>query len=186
MFSAQIPNFIDSYTALRDYANNANFKAIKNPVDGVEYPFICDEIPTKVRQEIACELAKTHGRQIKINAMFMRMSPKGVNAPHAAHVDISMGSYSLMLYLNDRQDAGTTFLKHDETGICYAPQLQEYADKLTADQNNLDAFSRTMFCPMEQNKALIFDAGILHCAEPVGGFGDDQTDSRMVLTCFYD
>ena len=180
-----IDDFIDSYAELRKYADTAIFKTEKNPADGVEYPLICKEIPSAVRQEIVAKLSKIANAMVNVSAMFMRLSPEGVHVPHIAHTDNSMGRYSLMLYLCDNDNAGTSFLRHRETGITYAPESQACVDIVTKDQNNLDAWACTGTVAMKQNRAFIFDAANFHCAEPVGGFGQTQKDARLVLTAFF-
>lgn len=180
-----IDGFISSYGDLREYANTAKFETEVNPVDGVEYPHICKEIPQAIRSEIIIKLSKAVGKMINVGAMFMRMSPEGVNVPHMAHTDNSMGAYSCMLYMNDNDFAGTSLLRHRETGISYAPESDKYLGPVLKDQNNVSAWVKIAGVTMKQNRAFIFDAGNFHCAEPVGGFGDTQENSRLVLTVFF-
>ena len=174
-----IDNFLDSYDELKRYSLSCRFEDVANPVDGVIYPNICTEIPKRVQDEILS----------KINTdsfyMFLRMSPRGVRVPHIAHTDNSMGDSSLMLYLNDGV-GGTSLLRHKLTGCCYAPEDPGFAEILSHDVNNQDSWAVTDSVDMVQNRALIFDAHRFHRADPVFGFGSDQSNSRIVLTCFYD
>jgi len=185
MIAHTVDNFLDSYSDLREYANTAKFEDIENPVDGVTYPLICRDVPDETVSEIAITLSKIMGRMVKLEATFLRLSTEGVDVPHIAHTDKSMGDYSLMLYLNDNPKAGTSFLRHKETGMCYHPESEEFIKIARRDQNNVDAWRINSSVEMQQNRATIFDSGYFHCAQPVGGFGDDQLNGRIVLTCFF-
>jgi hypothetical protein len=180
-----LDNFLENYRELKNHAISCSFSDVVNPVDGVTYPFINKEIPESIVNEAKEKLAEIFG-EIKINAIFLRMSPAGVSAPHMAHTDISMGRYSLMLYLNENNSAGTGLLVHKETGIAFTPESQYFADIVVSDQNNCDAWHVTEMAKMKENRAAIFDANRFHCALPVGGFGESQSESRIVLTVFFD
>jgi len=180
-----IDSFLENYSELKKHSLSCSFSDIVNPVDGVAYPFINKDIPESIVSEAQEKLSEIFG-DVKINAIFLRMSPAGVGVPHMAHTDISMGRYSLMLYLNDKDGAGTGLLTHKETGIAFTPESQYFADIVIADQNNCDAWHITEMAHMKENRAAIFDANRFHCALPVGGFGDSQSESRIVLTVFFD
>jgi hypothetical protein len=96
-----------------------------------------------------------------------------------------MGKYSLMLYLNSNPEGGTALVRHAEMGITYAPQNNLLVNAITHDQNNIHAWIESNRVEMKENRAFIFDARNLHCALPIGGFGKNQDDSRVVLTCFF-
>lgn len=180
-----IDRFLKSYPELRQYADTAEFKDEANPYDGVVYPLICKAIPNKIKQEIAVNLSKLMQRMVKINAMFLRLSTKGVSVPHAVHTDLSMGDHSLMIYMNTNANAGTSFVRHNESGMTYQPESQEFVDVAVRDQNRPECWTRINTVPMAENRACIFDAGVFHCAEPIGGFGENQKEGRMVLTAFF-
>lgn len=179
-----VDNFLESYPALRQYADTAVFEDEINPVDNVVYPFICKAIPEGIRQEVIHRISRFLNRIPICPTVFMRMSPAGVKPPHYAHTDKSMGDYSLMLYMTDGA-GGTAILRHKESGICYNPENQFYVDQVNTDMNNPDAWESVARVPMAQNRAAIFDASFFHAAMPYGGFGNDQTDARMVLTVFF-
>jgi hypothetical protein len=180
-----ISDFIDSYKIIKEYSLVCNFSDVVNPYDGVVYPHICTDMPDPVKSEINKKLTAMFG-SVKINAIFLRMSPEGVNAPHMAHTDNSMGTKSLMLYLFDREDAGTAMLRHLETGAAYAPTNNSYLQPLIEDMNNKDAWVITERTYAKENLAVIFDADRFHCALPVGGFGESQKNARIVLTVFFE
>jgi hypothetical protein len=159
------------------------FKDEVNPVDGVNYPLICKDIPKEIESEIIQGLGICMDRPVRNPMIFMRKSPKGIDCPHQVHSDCSMGKYSLMLYMNDGA-GGTSFVKHKRSGITYSPEDSEFLDIIHKDQNNADAWEIIDYCPMRPNRAFIFDSRRLHRAEPIGGFGRGK-DSRIVLTCFF-
>lgn len=177
-------NFIDTYADLKQFARVATFGYIENPSDGVVYPCICAEVPGHVREEIITKVTKIISREPENITMFMRRSPKGVDVPHIAHHDLVMGAYSLMLYLNDNDEAGTAFIRHKETGMCYAPESPAFLKIAQHDQNLPTEWAILEMIKMKENRVVIFDAGVFHCAMPIGGFGQGA-DSRTVLTCFF-
>jgi hypothetical protein len=179
-----IDNFLESYGALKDHIRCCNFSDIANPVDGVVYPFINLSVPDVVRSELDRRIESIIGRAPENSTVFLRRSPKGVSVPHVAHTDISMGRLSLMLYCNEYEGGGTAFLRHRETGICYSPESQEYVELMQKDQNSPDKWAVVDMAHMEENRAVIFDAGKFHCAMPVGGFGEGF-EARTVLTVFF-
>lgn len=182
-----VDRFLPSFDKLKEYTKTAVFKDEVNEVDGVIYPLICKEIPSYILDELVEKLSKIDGKEPKINAVFMRRSPKGVHCPHKVHTDNSMGSRSLMLYMDDISDVlyGTSLLQHKETGAKDARHSPEVITKLIWDQNNDDAWDIYQMNYGHPNRAFIFDAHLLHRAEPIGGYGEDS-EARTVLTCFYD
>lgn len=179
-----IDDFLSSYKDLKDYSETAYFGDIVNPVDSVVYPYICDVIPHAVRQELLAKLNQMLGRDAEGVTIFMRRSPKGVNVPHMAHTDNSMGKWSFMLYLNDHEDGGTAMLSHYNTGMDRAPENEYQLQIAKIDQNNIDAWDVVDLCRMKQNRACMFEAERFHCALPIGGFGAGS-EARTVLTCFF-
>lgn len=181
-----VDDFLASYPELKAYSKACEFGDIENPVDGVVYPSICAEIPDAVKQEVTDRLSQAKGSPIENVTLFMRMTKHGTPVPHIAHTDAVMGRYAFMLYLNTHPLAGTSFLRHKASGITYQPETQEYCDVVVKDQNDIDKWVRTFTAQAQENRALFYDSGLFHCADPVGGFGLTQETARIVLTCFYD
>lgn len=181
---AVVDNFLDNYEDLKQLSLTCKFEDVVNPADGVTYPHIFKDIPVDVQTAVKSKLEDLFGKSLTINFMFMRMSPEGVRVPHIAHTDNSMGKYSLMLYLNE--GSGTSFLKHWRTGICIAPADQSCVDLMSRDANNMEEWVALNTVESKENRACIFDAEYFHCAQPIGGFGKTQQDSRIVLTAFFD
>lgn len=181
-----IDNFLPEFDELQRYARSAEFTDVVNDFDGVTYPLICAEIPGHLRDGVLRELAKLHP-ELEAPVMFMRRSPKGIPCPHQVHSDASMGTHSLMLYLNAREhcQGGTSFLSHSLSGIAYNPADPLFVGVVVDDQNRPEAWNICDVAEMRPNRAVIFPADRLHRAEPVGGFGDTPDNSRVVLTCFF-
>lgn len=178
-------DFLETYDTLKQHSLTCEFSDLENEKDGVVYPHICPDIPEDVKKEIFDKLSAFKGEAIKDPTLFMRMSPAGVKVPHIAHTDIVMGQYSLMLYLHEREDSATAFLRHLMTGIAYQPVLDGFVKIVQDDMNKPDEWVVYQRALSKENRALIFDAGFIHRAEPIGGFGDTQDEARIVLTCFF-
>lgn len=179
----------------RLYLDRAPFLDEVNPVDGVVYPFIfkLDDsfMGGLIKRRIKARLQEVLGFPVKLDHVFARMSPQGVRCPHQAHTDESMGQYSLMVYMNRPGDipwergCGTSLLRHTELDLTQGPFTPEQAAAVVRDQNQRGAWTIDHLCEMRADRAFIFDASLLHRAEPVGGFGRAQKDARMVLTTFF-
>lgn len=178
-----IDNFIDSFKELKIASINGNFSDVVNDVDDIAYPLISQDIPKNVQSDILRRLEIVHDRPLKDHIMFMRRSPIGINYPHQVHSDVSMGDYSLMLYINN-YPGGTSLLKHKKSGIAYNPESQEFVDLIVNDGNTPEAWEITEMVHMRPNRAFIFRSDLLHRAEPIGGIGEGA-EARVVLTCFF-
>lgn len=181
-----IDDFLPEFSELQSYAMTAKFTDVVNEFDGVTYPLICADIPNHLRAAVLRQIENEFAIP-ESPTMFMRRSPAGVPCPHQVHSDASMGTHSLMLYLNAEEDCdgGTSFLSHRLTGIAYNPALPEAVEIIAADQNRPEAWEIRNMAAMRPNRAVIFKADALHRAEPVGGFGDSPENTRVVMTCFF-
>lgn len=184
-----VDDFLPNFDEIRFYADIAPYSDIENPIDKVTYPDICLFIPIPLINLINKRLDEVEGRDVSIHSTFMRLSKKGAPCPHQAHTDLSMGQKSLMLYLNNEEDipdgAGTSFLQHKELGIDSHPFLTENIEVVQRDANTPEVWDVVELCEMRPNRACIFDAELFHRAEPIGGFGDNRKNGRLVLTAFY-
>lgn len=178
-------NFLKRYKELSSYSKSAEFTDIVNPVDGVTYPLICDDIPSFVVSDVGTNIFQRLGFYPKIKSIFLRRSPEGVFAPHEAHTDQSMGKYSMMLYLQHYMTGGTSFLTHKKSGIGFAPENESFLSIIKRDSNDRESWKINNMVNMRANRALIFSSDMIHRAEPIGGFGEGKT-ARTVLTAFFD
>ena len=183
-----IDGFLDDFDSVRDYVEKLDYTGAVNPDDGVTYPDISLDIPPRLMGEVIHGIREATGKRTSNVKIFLRLSTFGVDAPHQAHTDTIMGSSALMLYLNKADDCqgGTAFVKHKATGLDSNPVNETEEIVWRTDVNNYDAWEQTSICEMKENRALIFDANTMHRAEPVGGFGSDANDGRLVLTAFFD
>jgi hypothetical protein len=181
-----INNFLDCFERLKQHAVEGHFEDVENPIDGVVYPGICQDIPDAIRSEVLSKLEALKGCPVIDPVMFMRRSRKGVHAPNQVHNDISHGKFSCMVYINEqRPGAGTSLVSHKETGLQESPTTDEELRTIERDKNTPDKWDIDLLVNMKPNTGCIFPAGRLHRAEPVGGFGTTEEDSRVVLTCFF-
>lgn len=165
---------------LEDYARKLDYTGAENPDDGVVYPDISVEIPkwlrTQVEQRLAADIATD----------FFRLTCSTTQgAPHQAHTDSVMGEWTLLLYLSDGdKDAGTSLVRHIETGMESDPELASEIEAWKRDTNIPEAWEITQLINMRRNRAVFFPSRLMHRAEPVGGFGGCRKDGRIVYTAF--
>ena len=176
-----IDGFLSNYNELKEYSKTAVFKEEVNDVDGAVYPAICLDVPESIRGSVIDGIQKTKGYKINVNLMFLRANPKGSREPYQAHNDLNMGSNTFILYLKD--SGGTAFVEHINTGM--NKNDHSLIDVWLQDCNVKDAWCVTDLINMEENRALFFNAEMMHRGEPVEGYGEGN-DARMILVCFYD
>lgn len=183
-----IDDFFDDFPRVREWADGATYGDVVNPVDKVVYPGICHDIPEHISEEVSGKVEHSMDFLIVPRTMFLRLSTLGSKAPHQAHTDVTMGQYSLMVYLNRAEHCagGTALLRNRETGEETNP-VDAYGEQVwRRDTNNPAAWEKTLMCAMKPNRAFIFPAELYHRAEPIGGFGKTPKDGRLVLTLFFD
>ena len=180
----EIEDFLEDYSSL-EALKSVEFKDETNDVDGVVYPLILKDVPQPVINDVVFNLThKVLGRAPINPLIFLRKSPKGVPVPHKFHTDHSMGDYSMMIYMDDEDGAGTGMAVHNNTGLTRAPYSQADLDETINDCNNPEKWTVYKRFQMKPNKAAIFDSDRFHVALPIGGYGQGK-DSRVVLTCFF-
>jgi hypothetical protein len=183
-----VDNFLSDFDSFRVHCDNVNYDGIINPADNVFYPGVSLDIPKSVQAEVVSQVISVMGRDIKVNAMFLRLRTKGVQEPHQAHTDAIMGKYSLMLYMNRVEDCegGTSLVLHKNTGLNQNPINQKQLDVWEKDKNSPEEWQICKMTSMTPNRAYIFDSNLMHRAEPLGGFGNNEKNGRLLLTMFYD
>lgn len=176
-----VDSFLNDFSKLQSHAAIASFSSEVNGVDGAVYPAIHFDIPNDIKADFIRRIEEERGFNINPKLVFLRANPLGETEPYQAHNDLNMGEYTCILYLTN--DGGTSFLEHKETGMDRNdPAFSEIWAK---DCNNYGAWSVKDFCEMKPNRALLFDAEMMHRGEPVEGYGKGN-DSRMIMVCFYD
>lgn len=176
LHSAILDDFLTDFAGWRQWADTCEFRDEVNPADGVTYPAICKRVPIYGTHQ---RLAAVMGRPVRLNALFMRLSLAGAPCPHQAHHDGLMGDFSLMLYLNRPEHCrgGTELIEH----VDGEPDVATWE----RDTNVVEKWRRVSLCPMVPNRAFIFRSTLWHRALPIGGFGTDQTNGRLVMTGFF-
>lgn len=179
-----IDDFLDDFVGARAFADTAEYEDFTN-VDGVTYPHICLDLPDEILGEMLAFMRVWLGRPPVKPLMFLRGSPEGVDAPHQAHSDDLMGDWSLMVYMNRPEHCrgGTALVRHRETGI--AETDLSFGEAWMRDTNDPEAWEVTHLAEMKPNRAFVFPARLMHCAQPLGGFGSTPEDMRLVLTGFF-
>jgi len=184
----------EQFVFVRAYAHQAEFSDVINPVDGVTYPGICADIPVWIQRALMQQIAKSMAvsvRQLKVHTCFFRVTTKNtLPAPHGAHNDISHADYSMFFYINEKPAnleglAGTSLLSHKQTGLKGQPTRVEEWEVWQRDTNDHDAWNIDEIVFWEPNRMAIYPADRMHRAEPVGGWGTDQEDGRLVLIMFF-
>lgn len=183
-----IDDFLDDFDGFRRHLDGVSYDGETNQVDGVFYPGVSTDIPPNVKLEIIHKLQAGIGKKISPTAMFVRLSPEGIETPHQAHTDVTMGQYGFMLYLNRLKDClgGTSFVRHKKTGLSKHPINDKQVEIWERDHSNSDEWAIYEMCDMMPNRACVFDASLMHRSEPVGGFGKYTADARLVLVMFFD
>lgn len=173
--SIVIDDFLPDFAGWRNWADTLDYAGETNPVDGVTYPGIYSKVPTWGTKQ---RLDMIMGAPVAINMSFLRLSLQGTPVPHWAHNDASMGQYSLMVYMNrpEHCDGGTALVRHLQS---------ESVEIAQADSNDPTKWQIYGACEMKANRAFIFRSDLMHAAMPVGGFGDNAQNGRLVLTAFF-
>lgn len=183
LHSLIVDDFLDDFAGWRAWADTLDYVSIENPADSVSYPGIFKEMPT---WGLTKRLSAVMRAEVRLKALFMRLSLKGVPVPHQAHNDAVMGDYSLMIYMNRREhcSGGTELVRHAE-GMDGVPRNAIELNTWQNDTNRSEMWTAYSQCEMRPNRAFIFDASLMHRAIPIGGFGTDATNGRLVMTAFF-
>lgn len=178
------PDFFSDFHAVRTAILAGTFVDMTNPMDGVVYPAINAQPPERVRDELVHGLQFLLGRKIIVGHLFARAMYQGMVATNKVHSDAVMGTtYASQVYLSERwpQGAGTSFWKHKKHGMLHTARtpVQE------VDCNDLQQFTRVVTVQAEPNLLLAHRGDVWHLAEPIGGWGTQPSNARLVLTCFF-
>tara|TARA_R110000803_G_scaffold166755_1_gene230011 strand:- start:4106 stop:4657 length:552 start_codon:yes stop_codon:yes gene_type:complete len=171
-------NFLDNYQEFRSHCDRLKFHGEICPIDGQTYPAISSQIPPEVLNEIYFKIELVMGCEIDPKFIFMRLTTEGEYCPHQAHNDLSMAQWTFLLYLNKNEhcQGGTDFVKH-----IHGRDVEDWA----TDHSDPEKWEIVENCEMRENRACIFEAGKMHRAQPLGGFGQNEEDGRLVLICFF-
>jgi hypothetical protein len=185
--SLSAENFF-SHHALQD-TQGLNFEDILSPDDGVVYPGISIAVSKRIEAETIFNFQRIFQAPINLRRAFFRLSLPGMDAPHQAHTDLIMGTYTALVYLTPDEfvpeGAGTSLLEH-KNGMRVTPRSPEEEAIWRRDTNSPQHWRVTGFCPMKFNRLFLINSDLFHRAEPIGGFGDGPLNGRLVFTAFFD
>lgn len=184
---ASFDSFFPDITPIREALLKAGFSTVVSPVDGITYPGICLDIPKPISSFFVSRLSQILGGEVTCRTMFARVTSKETGvAPHQIHSDVIMGMAAAHVYISPvwPEGSGTSFWRHK----IYGERHLDDADAaiVMRDSKDRDKWLPTLSCQGRENRLLIHDAQLWHCAEPVGGWGEGIEDGRIVLTCFFD
>lgn len=180
---AMFDGFFEEPEMVRQSILEREFRSVENPVDKVEYPLVCLDIPLAVRESMVGRLSMICLRPVAPQFIFARLMPEGCEIPHHVHSDRSMGDYSAHVYLSKEWPigAGTAFYSHETEG----PRECDATDRSKLDFSSMDKWTKSLLFQGRFNTLFMHDSSFYHCAEPTHGFGSTKEDSRLVLTCFF-
>jgi len=180
------------FSQIRNWAHKAEYESVFSPYDEIEYPDLVVEIPIWIHICLRTAIAECMGADysgIYIHTQFARLTTESTPpGPHGAHNDAIHGEYSAFFYINDAPDdvaAGTSLLTHKKTGLNSQPTRVEEWEAWQRDTSNYDAWNIDEMVVWEPNRLSVYPAARMHRAEPVGGWGKDATDGRLVLITFF-
>ena len=182
-----VDDFLDDIAGVRAYAQGLDYQGVTNPEDGVFYSGVSIDVENRLRAEYTYKLSMLFGSEIMPNYMFFRLSTVNSIAPYQVHTDMVMGEYAAIIYLNDAESCsgGTELVRHKETGMSINPTNKDELMLWQSDQNIAENWVRESFAEMAENRLVLIDSSRLHRSLPIGGYGNDITDGRIVLTCFF-
>lgn len=183
---ATFDKFFENIEQVSNDILSGEFKDIQNPLDGVTYPSINEDIPSYIFAELLIKLSQALNEDIVPVVMFARATTKNTpEAPHKIHSDKIMAQYSAHVYLSKEwpDGSGTSFWAHKTEGGVHLDSTD--AETIKKDQNSQDNWTWQFTCQGFQNRILIHNACFFHRADPVGGWGETPKDGRVVLTLFF-
>ena len=181
-----IDAFIDDFDALNAHARSLEYAGAVNPGDGIRYPDVSIDVPAETMAEVQVKAEQHLQHSLATNLIFFRLTNRlTTGEPHQAHNDTIMGDYTFLLYMQDGE-GGTGMVRHKKTGMAADPRTPREQECWEADTNNPEAWETYDMVEMRANRACIIPSYRMHCAFPIGGFGDGVGDGRIVLTAFFD
>lgn len=174
-----VDNFFDDFYKLRAKCYSLDYSDGVNDADGVTYPYVNTDVPG--RDQIVQSVGEPAD-------LFLRLSPKGVYAPHPVHCDTLQSNATMLIYINDpphRTRSGTAIVRHKETGLMDTPQAPEEFEVWQADYRNPEAWEIVHFFEMKANRAVFFSSRLMHMAWPIDGFGRTARNGRLIIGGFF-
>lgn len=181
-----VDHFLDDFDDFRRQCDDFNYSGVTSPVDGVFYPGISLGIPEIIKTDVIQKLKEITG-SIDNLWLFLRLSLEGVDVPHQAHNDASMGRWGMILYLNrpEHCKGGTSTVRHIKEGMENGPDNDQQMEVWKKDGTQYDQWEITEMIDMKPNRAWIFPTETMHRAEKPSSYGTDPKDGRLVMVGFW-
>lgn len=106
--------------------------------------------------------------------------------PNAAiHSDLGWGTHALVLYLSEGE-GGTAFWRHKATGAHRIdPGDHALLAQVEGDWDDADRWDQTFLCPIQFNRAVVYESALFHSRYPFAAFGTSPRDGRLVVVAFF-
>lgn len=163
------------------------FVDTKGPTDEETYQFIQYPLAKRIHDQfingLEFALSTTPTKISKIETVFARAMPTGVVMPTFIHSDLSIAKYAAHVYIGagDHPSAGTLFFSHATEGAAHTPMTN--IEKV--DFSNDEEWTSYMHVRYKRNRLLVHRGDHWHAALPHGGWGANVSESRIVLSCFF-
>lgn len=184
-----VDDFFVDFAAARAFAEGCKFQTHHNPHDGITYPCVAPVLDAPIASEGGKRLSMIVSSRIELHELVLRLSLAGVAQPYGAHSDTFMGGmFTAIAYLNLPRhcDGGTEFLRHIATGRDRSSSDQPLEPELMRDTNDPEDWRVELAVPMAANRVVIFPSDRIHRAAPIGGFGRDVRDGRLIMAAVFD
>lgn len=177
-----VDDFLEDFAAARAQLLALDYPVEQpNPIDRYVYPHTA-LLPDA--WQIERKLSIILGARAVMRLLVARLSPEDARCPEQAHSDLTIVSppaaYTMILYMNEQADCrgGTELLRHSPTGAYRGDDpIQDWQ----ADKNDQSCWKTVLSVPMQENRAVIFPSCLIHRSMPIGGFGQDVNDGRLVV-----
>lgn len=181
-----VDDFFTEFSAVRAVVESLEYKTVLNPNDGINYPGICELIPSdELFIEAENNISRVMGSKIEIKYSLLRLSTKDVPQPYSIHSDSFMDvTYSALVYLADQEhcQGGLDLLRNKETNEETFDGPEHLSISKQDDESKWDV---VIHIPMKANRLILFPSELIHRAVPAGGFGNDIHDGRLVLLIIF-
>ncbi len=195
---ASIDNFLDNALVVRSEALKQDFD-VATEFQGLSYKGVVPVVDPVVLAGIALGLAELHGRPVKLDMTFYRLSKAGEDTPTWIHQDNSCSPFAAILHLTRPQFCvgGTAFWKHRRLGIDALPMSEferlaagmvvdeQFCADINKDGQTTDAWDMVALAPMKFNRMVVFPSNLFHSRWPQFAEGRNKDDGRLILVSFH-
>lgn len=180
-----VDNFLDEPMFVRNEVLQAGF--YDKEYQGAMYHTIREGMSP----EMTIKLAKLFGRDIEVQVAAFRQGKLNSPLHNVIHADNSCSEFASVLYLNKEPIGGTAFWRHKETGWDAMPTTKELEDEgytlesFGKEWHNLPSWELMSLCGAKFNRVVIYHSQAFHSRWPLNGFGDNDTNARLIHAAFF-